>query len=46
MQPSDFLALFLLIDGADPHSFFQPYHQSLPKTFDNFPALWQDAEIR
>jgi protein-histidine N-methyltransferase len=39
-----YLMLFLLIDGEDEHSFFQPYYKILPESLSGMPIFWSEEE--
>ena len=41
-----YLMLFLLIDGEDEHSFFQPYYKTLPESLAGMPIFWSEEEYR
>ena len=40
-----FLAIFLLTDRRNPHSWYQPYYQALPETFPNVPLYWSEEDL-
>ena len=39
-----YLMLFLLIDGEDENSFFQPYYKILPESLSGMPVFWTEEE--
>ena len=40
-----FLMLYMLIDRRNPHSFFRPYYDILPKKLSNMPIFWTPEEL-
>lgn len=40
-----FLMLYMLIDRKNPHSFFKPYYDILPRTLSNMPIFWTEEEL-
>ena len=41
-----FLMIFILVDRKNPQSFFRPYYDILPKTLNNMPIFWNQAELK
>lgn len=41
-----FLMLFIMIDGEDEKSFFQPYYNILPTALSCMPVFWRDEEYQ
>eukprot|EP01038_Epipyxis_sp_PR26KG_P008575 gene8575-11587_t len=41
-----FLMVFMLVDRKNPHSFFKPYYEILPKTLSNMPIFWNQEELK